>query len=76
MYLPSLPGVGRAGQLAVRVQDPDAFATRLRKVAADADPTIRLTDVKPLGRAGGPRRRSPAAAPPAPACSCSSGSSS
>ena len=53
MYLPSLPGVGRAGQLAVRVQDPDAFAMRLRKVVAEADPTIRLSDVKQLGLAGG-----------------------
>jgi hypothetical protein len=53
MYRPATPGVGRAGQLAVRVRDPDAFATRLRKVAAEADPTIRLSDVKPLGRAGG-----------------------
>lgn len=53
MYLPALPGVGRAGQLAVRVRDADAFATRLRKVVAEADPTIQLTDVKPLGRAGG-----------------------
>ena len=53
MYLPSLPGVGRAGQLAVRVSDPDAFAMRLRKVAAEADPTIRLSEVKQLGLAGG-----------------------
>lgn len=53
MYLPALPGVGRAGQLAVRVRDPDAFATRLRKVVAEADPTIQVLDVKPLGRAGG-----------------------
>ena len=53
MYRPSLPLVGRAGQLAVRVRDPEAFATRLRTVADDVDPTIRLTDVKPLGQAGG-----------------------
>jgi predicted permease len=53
MYLPSLPGMGRAGQLAVRVADPDAFAMRLRKVAAEADPTIRLSEVKQLGLAGG-----------------------
>jgi len=53
MYLPSLPGVGRAHQLAVRVQDPDAFATRLRKVAVEADPTIRLSDVQLLGLVGG-----------------------
>jgi predicted permease len=53
MYLPALPGVGRAGQIAVRMRDAEAFATRLRKVAAEADPTIRLTDVKPLALAGG-----------------------
>ena len=53
MYRPALPLVGRAGQLAVRVRDPETFATRLRTVAADVDPTIRLTDVKPLTQAGG-----------------------
>jgi predicted permease len=53
MYRPSLPMVGRAGQVVVRVRDPEAFATRLRIVAADVDPTIRLTDVKPLAQAGG-----------------------
>jgi predicted permease len=53
MYRPSLPIVGRAGQIAVRVRDPDAFAARLRTIAADVDPTIRLTDVQPLGQVGG-----------------------
>jgi predicted permease len=53
MYRPTLPFVGRAGQVAVRVRDPGAFAARLRTVAADVDPTIRLTDVKPLTQAGG-----------------------
>jgi predicted permease len=53
MYRPSLPLVGRAGQLAVRTRDPGAFAARLRTIAADVDPTIRLTDVKPLTQAGG-----------------------
>jgi putative ABC transport system permease protein len=53
MYRPTLPLVGRAGQLAVRLRDPDAFATRLRTIAAEVDPTIRLTDVKPLTDAGG-----------------------
>ncbi len=53
MYLPSLPVVGRAGQLAVRVRDPASFATRLRAVAAEADPTIQLSEVKPLALAGG-----------------------
>lgn len=53
MYRPSLPLVGRAGQLAVRVRNPEVFAERLRAVAAEVDPTIRLTDVKPLTNAGG-----------------------
>jgi putative ABC transport system permease protein len=53
MYLPSLPLVGRASQLAVRVRDPEVFAERLRAVAAEVDPTIRLTSVKPLASAGG-----------------------
>jgi putative ABC transport system permease protein len=53
MYRPALPMVGRAGQLAVRVRDPETFATRLRTVAAEVDPTIRLTDVRPLALAGG-----------------------
>jgi predicted permease len=53
MYLPSTPGVGRASQLAVRVRDPGEFSARLRQVAAEVDPTVRLTDVKPLASAGG-----------------------
>ena len=58
MYLPSLPVVGRAEQLAVRVRDPESFATRLRTVAADVDPTIRLVDVQPLTNAGGGEAKS------------------
>jgi predicted permease len=53
MYRPSLPLVGRAGQLAVRVRDPASFATRLRTLAAEVDPAIQLTDVRPLALAGG-----------------------
>ncbi len=53
MYRPALPLLGRAGSLAVRVRDPDLFATRLRRIAADVDPTIRLTDVQPLRKVGG-----------------------
>ena len=53
MYLPTLPYVGRAGQLAIRVRNPGTFVERLRAVAAEVDPTIRLTDVKPLTNAGG-----------------------
>jgi ABC-type lipoprotein release transport system permease subunit len=53
MYRPSLPIVGRAGQIAVRVRDPEAFGPRLRTIAADVDPTIRLTSVQPLDQVGG-----------------------
>jgi putative ABC transport system permease protein len=53
MYRPTLPVLGRAGQLVVRARDPLGFATRLRTLAADIDPTIRLTDVQPLAKVGG-----------------------
>ncbi len=53
MYRPTLPTPGARVSLAVRVRDPEAFATRLRTVAADVDPTIRLTDVQPLAQVGG-----------------------
>ena len=53
MYRPRLPTAGAGVSLAVRVRDPEAFATRLRTVAADVDPTIRLTDVQPLAQVGG-----------------------
>jgi len=53
MYLPSVPLVGRAGQIAVRVRNPELFAERFRAIAAEVDPTIQLTEVKPLTGAGG-----------------------
>jgi hypothetical protein len=53
MYRPRLPTPGRDVSLAVRVRDPGAFATRLRAIAAEVDPTIRLTDVQPLTHVGG-----------------------
>ena len=53
MYRPRLPSANAGLNLAVRVRDPDAFATRLRTVAAEVDPTIRLTDVQQLGKVGG-----------------------
>jgi predicted permease len=58
MYLPSLPVTGRAGSLAVRVRNPEGFATRMRTLAADVDPTIRLTDVQPLTQVGGGEAKS------------------
>jgi hypothetical protein len=53
MYHPRLPMPGARLSLAVRVRDPEAFATRLRQVAADVDSTIRLTDIQPLSQVGG-----------------------
>ena len=52
MYRPRPPLVGGVN-LAVRVRDPEQFATRLRTIALDVDPTIRLTDVQPLTDVGG-----------------------
>jgi len=53
MYRPRLPMAGVGVNLAVRVRDPETFAPRLRTLAADVDPTIRLTDVQPLAQIGG-----------------------
>jgi predicted permease len=53
MYLPRLPAPGARVSLAVRVRDPEAFGPRLRSIAAEVDPTIRLTDVQPLTQVGG-----------------------
>ena len=52
MYRPSRPIANRASQIAVRVRDPEAFAARLRAIAVDVDPTIRVTDVQPLDKVG------------------------
>jgi putative ABC transport system permease protein len=53
MYRPTLPMPGARVSMAVKVRNPEDFATRLRTVAAEVDPTIRLTDVQPLGQVGG-----------------------
>jgi predicted permease len=53
MYLPTVPKPGARMSLAVRVRDADGFAMRLRTVAAEVDPTIRLADVQLLGKVGG-----------------------
>jgi predicted permease len=53
MYRPRLPMPGTNVSLAVRVRDPGAFGPRLRTIAADVDPTLRLTDVQPLTQVGG-----------------------
>jgi ABC-type lipoprotein release transport system permease subunit len=57
MYRPTLPGDGPASNLALRVRDPDAFASRLRAIAAEVDPTIQLTAIQQLGKAGGEQAR-------------------
>jgi putative ABC transport system permease protein len=53
MYLPTVPMPGARVSMALKVQNPEDFADRLRTIAADVDPTIRLTDVQQLGRVGG-----------------------
>ena len=53
MYRPRSPLPGMDMSLAVRVRDPGTFAPRLRTIAAELDPTIRLTDVQPLRNVGG-----------------------
>jgi len=57
MYHPRLPAPGARVSLAVRVRHPEAFAARLRAVAANVDPAIRLTDVQPLAEVGGGEAR-------------------
>ena len=58
MYKPRRPSASAGLSLAVRVRDPETFATRLRNVAADVDPTIRLIDVQPLALVGGGEAKS------------------
>ena len=53
MYRPRLPTPGTGVSVAVRVRDLDAFAPRLRAIASAVDPSIRLTDVRPLAQVGG-----------------------
>jgi hypothetical protein len=57
MYRPRPPVLDARVNLAVRVRDPGAFAVRLRTVAAEVDPWIRLTDVQPLTQVGGGEAR-------------------
>jgi putative ABC transport system permease protein len=57
MYRPTLPGDGPASTLAVRVRDPNTFASRLRAIAAEVDPRIRLTGVQKLDQVGGEQAR-------------------
>jgi putative ABC transport system permease protein len=57
MYRPTPPRPDAAVNLAVLVSEPEAFATRLRTMAAEVDPRIRLTDVQPLTAVGGGEAR-------------------
>jgi putative ABC transport system permease protein len=57
MYRPTLPGGGPVSSLALRVRDPIAFASRLRTIAAEVDPMIRLTGVQHLGTVGADEAR-------------------
>ncbi len=57
MYYPRLAtGVTRVN-MAIRVQDPEAFAPRLRAIAAEASPLVTLREVQPLASAGGSEAR-------------------
>ena len=53
MYMPTVPTPGARLSIAVRAADPEGFADRLRVVAAEVDPTIRLNSVQMLGKVGG-----------------------
>lgn len=55
MYRPRLPIPG--AKMAVRVADARGFAQPLRRIAADVDPIIRLTEVQPLTNVGGGEAR-------------------
>jgi putative ABC transport system permease protein len=57
MYYPRLANGETRISLAVRVRDPEAFAPRLRAIAADVSPLITLRDVQPLTDAGGGEAR-------------------
>ena len=57
MYYPrQATGVTRVN-MAIRVQDPEAFAPRLRAIAAEVSPLVTLRDVQPLASAGGSEAR-------------------
>ena len=57
MYYPRLAtGVTRIN-MAIRVRDPEAFAPRLRALAAEVSPLVTLRDLQPLASAGGSEAR-------------------
>ena len=54
LYHPVAPGAILPAHIAVHVRgEPGTFAARLRTIAAEVDPTLRLYDVTPLNRVGG-----------------------
>ena len=53
MYRPRLPAQVRDVKVGVRLREPESFAMRLRTVAAEVDPQLRLTDVQALADIGG-----------------------
>ena len=53
MYRPRAPTAGERLSIAVRVHDAASFGPRLRTIAAEVDPRLRLTDVQPLAEVGG-----------------------
>jgi len=57
MYYPRAATGVSPIQMAIRVNDPDAFAPRLRAIAAEVNPLILLDDVQPLTEAGGGEAR-------------------
>ena len=57
MYYPRLPDGATPVNMAIRVGDPEAFAPRLRTLAAEVSPLVTLHDVQPLADAGGSEAR-------------------
>jgi predicted permease len=53
MYRPRAAMAGERLSIAVRVHDAANFGPRLRTIAAEVDPRLRLTDVQPLAEVGG-----------------------
>ena len=57
MYYPRLPNGATRITMAIQVRDPQAFAPRLRTLAAEVSPLVTLRDVQPLTSAGGSEAR-------------------
>ena len=57
MYYPRLASGATRINMAIRVRDPEAFAPRLRALAAEVSPLVTLREVQPLASAGGSEAR-------------------